>query len=132
MKHALPLAAAALLGSVLLGAAVAAGAHSPGPGDAIAEIRGGEAHEPVGLRAVARSPELPRMLVVRVGPGWESASAARRREVATRWRATWRRVEPNGIVAVVDDESLESRVSYDRQGRAHLKDPPRVAGSVRE
>lgn len=109
--------------AVLLGSPGPSLAHSPTVGEAIAEVRSGEARQPVGVVEVEQSQELGRMLVIRVGEGWDRAPAARRRAAAERWWTSWRRVVDNGIVAVVDHASQASRVSYDRQGRAQLTGP---------
>jgi len=120
-------AAARFGGAIILAMAWAAApspAHSPSVGDVIAAVRGAERLEPVGIVSVERSPDLARMLVIRVDDRWSQAPAERRRAAAERWLESWRHVVRDGIVAVVDAESLETRVSYDVEGRAQIKPGP--------
>jgi hypothetical protein len=56
--------------------------HSVSPDAFIALLRGPAAHETFGVEEVERNADLPRLLFIRVGAGWERAPAEKRRAVA--------------------------------------------------
>lgn len=114
---------------LLLGAAVALGsvtaaAHWERADEVISEIRSPKVRDTFDIVEVARHENVPRLLVIRVGPGWHQASAPARRTAAEQWRARWRLAVPQGIVAVVDHATDGSLVNFSAHGHAILKDTP--------
>ncbi len=105
--------------------ALRASAHWLQPEQVVARLRAPELRDGFGVVAVERSEKLPRLLIVRVDARWSEASPERRRAAAEAWLRDWRESSPQGVLAIVDAASEGSLVSFDANGRAHLKDPPR-------
>lgn len=61
--------------------------------------------------------------MIRVGPQWFEKTAADRRAAAERWWQQWRHAVPQGIVAILDEATGQSLVSFDARGRAGVKEP---------
>ena len=89
----------------------------------LAVLRSPTAREQLGVEEVERNPDLPRLLLIRVGPGWERAPAEKRRGIAEAWLRDWCDIVPQGIIAILDRESGKSLVSFDAEGHASLKAP---------
>ena len=121
-----------LLGStaLVLAAAAAAHAHHATPEEVVTQLRGEEVRRAFDITSVERSADLPRMLLVRVGPAWTKVDPAQRVAAAERWYALWRDAVPNGIVAIVDTAE-HPLVNFDPGGRAHLRDAGPVPTSAR-
>jgi hypothetical protein len=104
-----------------VGAATApvAAAHTLAPEVVIARIAGTATVE-----AAARDATTPRLLVVRVGPGWERLGPTERLALAEEWHRHWRDAVPQGIVAVLDAGSGRPVVNFDGAGRARATTPP--------
>jgi hypothetical protein len=105
---------------LIAGAAGTAGAHRPGPDDVRAHILA--ARRQFGITAVERHADLPRLLVIRVGPEWGGAPIAIRLQAAEDWLSRWRHATPQGVVAIVDAASDRPLVNFDANGRATIKD----------
>jgi hypothetical protein len=120
MSAARRAAFAALLLALL--PAAGARAHRPAPEEVVARLREPALRYVFDVREVAPDPRLPRLLVVRVGPGWATAAPALRREAAEAWRGLWRAARPSGVLAVTDADG-RSLVSFDALGRARLRSP---------
>ena len=73
------------------------------------------------VREVRRDPDLPRLLVIRVGPRWSEVPAGQRIEWAEEWHHLWRSTIANGILAVLDSATEDPLVNFDADGRATLK-----------
>jgi hypothetical protein len=103
-------------------AATCAAAHHATPEQVVARLNSADMRVPFDITGVERPPELPRMLLVRVGRGWQQVDAVRRVETAEAWYTLWRDAVPNGILAIVDaaDRPL---VNFDSSGRARLQEP---------
>jgi len=112
-------------------AVTGAAAHSVDPESVVRELRAPALRERFDVRAVERHADLPRLLVVRVGPGWPRVASGRRRESAEAWLARWRHAVPQGIVAIVDAASGRSLVNFDVGGRAVLEDEHEGARDAR-
>lgn len=84
---------------VLLATAARAGAHWLTPETIVAEIAGQRA---LGVERAERDPHNARVLLVHVGPRWQTLPAETRAERAQAWRAAWRHSVAQGVVAVVD------------------------------
>jgi len=108
------------LAAVLATAASAAHAHQMSPDDVIARLRTAAARAQYDVIAVERHAELPRLLLVRVGPRWRDVPAGRRREAAEDWRQGWRHSVPQGIVSIVDAADGHAVVNFDGRGNALL------------
>lgn len=110
------------LGAAVVLAATCAAAHHATPEQVVARLNSADMRVPFDIASVERSPELPRMLLVRVGKGWAQIDAVRRVEIAEEWYTLWRDAVPNGILAIVDaaDRPL---VNFDPGGRARLQGP---------
>ena len=98
-------------------------AHALSVDQVIAQLRAPDMVEAFDVVSVDRSADLDRLLLVRVGPGWQRADPALRREASQKWLHMWRAATRNGIVAVVDAASEVSLVGFDADGRATLKSP---------
>jgi hypothetical protein len=99
-----------------------ADAHWLRPEQVIAELQDGALRKAYGITEVARHPNMPRLLVVRVGPGWAQLDPSKRRVAAEKWMARWRHVVPQGIIAILENGTDRSLVNFDAQGRAVLTD----------
>jgi len=100
----------------------AAVAHWLAAEDVVTELRDPAYRERFGVTRVDRHPDLERLLVIRVGPGWQRVAPATRRQTAESWLARWQLAVPQGIVAVLDAASDRSLVNFDPGGRATLTD----------
>jgi hypothetical protein len=107
-----------ICGSILLPRA--AFAHSPRPEDVIAQLSTPAVRQQYDVREVARDTTVPRLLVVRVGPGWTAASVAERRSAAEQWLRNWRHAVPQGILAIVDVAGGRALVNFDAHGNARV------------
>jgi hypothetical protein len=115
----------AMRASVLLAALLLAGsaaAHHATPPEVVARLNGTEMRTEYGIASAAIATDLPRMLVVRVGPTWFQVDAVRRVTAAESWYALWRDAVPGGVLAVVD-AAEQPVVNFDSAGRARLHDP---------
>lgn len=110
--------------AVLAGLVTTAHAHSLSAAQVMARLRAADMVEAFDVVSVERKADLERLLLVRVGPGWQRADPALRREVAQKWLHMWKAATANGIVAVLDADSEASLVGFDAQGRATLKVRP--------
>jgi hypothetical protein len=90
--------------------------------DVVEELRAPAYREQFDVTRVDRHPDLERLLVIRVGPGWRRVAAATRRKAAASWLSRWRHAVPQGIVAVLDASSDRSLVNFDSDGHAALTD----------
>ena len=97
--------------------------HRLTPEQVMARVRATDMSAHFYVAEVERSAALPRMLVVRVGPGWWDAEASLRTQVAEKWLHMWESAVTGGIVAVVDDRD-RAVVNYDGNGRARLEPRP--------
>lgn len=104
-------------------ATTGARAHWIGPEQVIAELRTAAARETYGITEVTRHPNLPRLLVLRVGPRWSELEPSKRRAAAEKWMERWRHSVPQGIIAILEDGTDRSLVNFDVQNRAALRDP---------
>lgn len=127
----------AVRASVFLAALLLAGsaaAHHATPQEVVARLNGTEMRTEYGIASAAIAADLPRMLVVRVGPTWFQVDAVRRVGAAESWHVLWRDAVPGGILAIVD-AAEQPVVNFDSAGRARLHDPsaapPTVAPPVR-
>ena len=111
-----------LLVALGLGVAVAAAAHRPAADEVIAELAG-ERGRAAGVVSVKRDPNVPRLLLVRVGAGWYALAPERRLALADAWRTHWREAVPDGLVGVLDETTGRPAVNYDGRGRARLPPP---------
>ena len=96
-------------------------AHWVQPEEIIRRLDSGETRKAFGIEEVKRDPSLPRLLVVRVGPGWSDVAAAQRIEAAEEWNHMWRSSVPSGILAILDAHSDKALVNFDTKGNAVLK-----------
>jgi hypothetical protein len=106
-------AAALLCGS-------AARAHEVTPDQVEAGIAAQPAAAAFDVLGAARDARLARLLVERVGPGWNRVAAAQRVAAAEAWRSLWREASPSGVLAIVDAEG-RSLVDFDARGRASVR-----------
>jgi hypothetical protein len=97
-RVALPLATIGLLG-VLAGLARA---HTVPPEAILARLNTPETRAATGVEGATRDPQVPRLLVVRVGAGWYRRAASVREAEAGAWLELWRKSVEQGIVAVLD------------------------------
>jgi hypothetical protein len=104
-------------------AAGVARAHWDTPADVVAALDAPVMHHAYDVVHAARDAALPRLLVVRVGPGWRTLSDDARRRAADDWLALWRHAVPQGIVGVLDDATGRPVVNYDAAGNARLVAP---------
>ena len=114
-----PASLAPVLVAAVVGGAVA---HWLTADDVMTELRQPAARERFDVIRVERHPDLERLLVIRVGPGWQRVAAAARREAAESWLARWRHAVPRGIVAVLDAATDRPLVNFEPGGRATLTD----------
>lgn len=105
-------------------ATVIARAHWVQPEQVIAQLRVPALRQAFGITEVTRHPDLPRMLVIRVGPRWTEVAAPQRRAAAERWRHLWRHSVPQGILAILDAATDRSLINFDAEGRAMLRGAP--------
>jgi hypothetical protein len=116
----LPLAVVTLLAGV-------GGAHQM-RAEQVVELLGTAAvREQFDIRSARRDPKLPRLLVIRVGPGWSALPPERRRAAAEEWLHLWTGDVPGGIVAVLDSASDAPLVNFDADGHAVLRSPSPAA-----
>lgn len=98
-------------------------AHPLGADQVIARLLAPDMAKAFDVVSVERSADLDRLLVVRVGPGWQRAEPELRREASQKWLHMWKAATRNGIVAVLDADSEASLVGFDGNGEATLKGP---------
>jgi hypothetical protein len=110
---------AALAVALLLGAPAASLAHWVSPDDVVAGLRDPATRRAFGVVDVSRDARLPRLLVVKVGPGWDGVDPELRRQAAEAWHELWREAAPAGVLAIVDAGG-RSLVGFDALGRARL------------
>ncbi len=96
-------------------------AHTLPPETFMAWLRTPAVRDAFGIEDVTRDPGLPRLLVIRVGAGWDLAEATRRQQMAEAWQRDWRHIVPQGIVAILDQKTDRSLVQFDPEGHARLK-----------
>ena len=106
-------------------------AHWDRPETVIAQLRAPELRQAFGITATERAADLARLLVIRVGPQWFQKPADARRTAAERWWQQWRHAVPQGIVAILDESSGQSLVSFDAHGRAGVKEPHQPTPAAR-
>lgn len=99
-------------------------AHTLTAGQVIARVGAADSVEAFGVVSVERSADLDRLLIVRVGKGWQEADPELRRTVSEKWLHMWRAATRNGVVAVINATGGTSLVGYDADGRATLTNPP--------
>jgi len=105
------------LGAVLTMAFVArAWAHAPSPDDVVASLVAPAARVAAGVERVERDTTNPRLLLVRVGPGWFALPRDARAEMAAEWHESWRRAVPQGVIAILDARTDRAVVRYGRGG----------------
>jgi len=98
-------------------------AHTLSVSDVVAEIDGADGRV-IGVVSVARDAREARVLVVKMGPAWASASPQRRIAVVETWLAHWREAVAHGVLGVIDDATGATLVNFDARGRARLTPPP--------
>jgi hypothetical protein len=101
-RHRRTWRAAVAAGAAVVLAATCAAAHHATPEQVVARLNSADMRVPFDIASVERSPEMPRMLLVRVGKGWAQVDAVRRVEIAEEWYTLWRDAVPNGTLAIVD------------------------------
>jgi hypothetical protein len=99
-----------------------AAAHHVTPDEVIQSLTNTGARKTFDITDVERSPEMPRLLIVRVGPGWTHVYPTRRVIAAEEWYQLWRDAVPNGVLGIVD-AAERPLVNFDPDGRATLHDP---------
>ena len=102
-------------------------AHWAKPEEVIAVLQAPAVRERFGITQVSRDAKLPRLLLIRVDARWDSVAAEQRRQSAEEWEHLWRSSVAQGIVAVVDDATGKTRLSFDAHGRARLDNEPPAA-----
>lgn len=90
------------------------------PEEILAQLRAPAAREAYDIEDAGRLENLPRLLLVRVGPRWHDVPAERRRALAEEWSRAWQHAVPQGIVSIVDASSGDAVVNFDALGHAHL------------
>lgn len=106
--------------AVVYGTTGAAGAHTVPPEEILAQLRAPAAREAYGVEEASRLDKLPRLLLVRVGPGWRDVPPERRRAVAEEWARAWEHAVPQGVVSILDASTGDAVVNFDALGHAHL------------
>jgi hypothetical protein len=105
--------------------ATAAAAHTPLPEDVLASLGAPSMRVGAGIERADRDPRNPRLLVVRVGPSWFALPADARAAAAAEWYDDWRRVVPQGVVAVLDAGTDRVVVRFGRGGTVvEVRDRP--------
>ncbi len=94
-------------------------AHRLKPEQVVAQLQADHVRRAYAITSVTRDSALPRLLVIRVGRGWQDVP--RRDAVAEQWLRLWREAVHDGIVAVLDDASDQPLVNFDARGNAVLK-----------
>ena len=112
---------ASILG-VVGGVAIGARAHTIPPEAVLAKIGSQPVRDAYGVTAVERSADVPRLLIVRVGPQWNRVPEAQRQDAALEWQLLWRHTVAQGIVAVLDTTTGAVVVKFDAEGHAVVKD----------
>ncbi len=107
---------------LVTGASGAARAHTVAPEEVVAKIASPPVREAYGILTVERAPEVPRLLVVRVGRKWNELPVTMRQDAATEWQALWRHAVAQGIVAVLDANTGAPVINFDAQGHALVKE----------
>lgn len=110
----------------MLGALLALGtvtriahAHTVAPDEVVARLDGDAVRAEFDVVSAKRLDGLPRLLIVRVGPGWRDVPADRRRAAAQEWAAAWQHAVAQGVLSIVDAASGDTVVNFDALGRAH-------------
>jgi hypothetical protein len=112
-----------VLGLVLV--AASARAHTLAPEELLASLTTPAGRVAAGIERAGRDHANPRLLLVRVGPRWFALSREARAAAAADWYAAWRRAVPEGVVAVLDDETDRVVVRFGRGGAVvSLRDTP--------
>ncbi len=111
--------------AIVLALAGLAGAHSLAPEDVVASMSEPAARVATGVDRVVVDARNPRVLLIRVGPGWFVLPADARVATAESWRSAWRAAVPQGVVAVLDASTAEPVVRYGLAGQVvGLRDRP--------
>jgi hypothetical protein len=106
-------------------AAAAARAHTLAPEELLAALTTPSGRVATGIERASRDHANPRLLLVRVGPRWFALSRETRAAAATDWYAAWRRAVPEGVVAVLDENTDRVVVRFGRGGTVvGLRDAP--------
>jgi hypothetical protein len=74
--------------------------------------------------AAKQDADLPRLLIIEVGPEWFKLPPATQRSLAQRWRALWTHTVAQGIVAVLAQDTDQPVVEYRANGRIELLTKP--------
>lgn len=113
---------AAVLGALLALGAVAgvAHAHTVTADEVVARLDGAAMRTAFDVVSAQRLDGLPRLLIVRVGPGWRDVPAEKRRAVAEEWAKAWQHAVAQGVLSIVDAANGATVVNFDALGRAHL------------
>jgi hypothetical protein len=109
-----------VLAALWLAAGTPAAAHWVEPEDVVARLAAPENRTAFDVLGAAQDPRLSRLLVVRVGPRWQTLDPALRRETAEAWSQLWRDAIRAGVLAITDAQG-RSLVSFDVHGRAQLR-----------
>lgn len=107
----------ALLVLVLVALTGAAAGHAPPPAGVVAAIDGEASRRAWGVEGARRDAQTPRLLVIRVGPGWYARPIAARRAQAAEWLRVWRHAVERGVVAVVDGRTAAAVVRFGPGGQ---------------
>jgi len=114
--------------ALLAGLGAPAAAHWLSPEAILAELDS-EPARALGVERAARDEKTPRLLVIRVGDGWYTMPAAKRRTQAGAWLELWRHNVAQGIVAVLDARTDRPVVHFGPGGLvAEVTDAPAGAG----
>jgi hypothetical protein len=98
-------------------AAARAGAHSLAPDEVVAAVAEPAARVAMGVERATIDGKNPRVLLIRVGPGWFGLPADARVTAAEEWRSSWRSATPQGVVAVLDAGTSEPVVRFGLGGQ---------------
>src|SRR5215470_8672983 len=107
---------------IITSASGGARAHTVTPEEVVAKIASPPVREAYGILTVERAPEVPRLLVVRVGDKWNELPVTMREDAASDWLVLWRHAVAQGIVAVLDGKTGRPVINFDAQGRAVVKE----------
>lgn len=96
--------------------AVPAAAHWVSPESIVAGVNADETRRRWGVETAERDAKTPRLLVIRVGPGWYARSVPDRTAQAAAWYDFWHHNVPRGIVSILDAKSETPVVQFGRGG----------------